>query len=176
MKKITIFIALVVLICIPSYSVATDYQFYFFGINAKYLKKAKWEQVALGAASAILVHVGGHYIYGKADGVDFTMNGFWKEDVSNTTPSHKQANFSRSGFVAQSIVGLALTYFDVSRSWDFTRGYVAMSAIETLSYPIRIRNEGDISGMNKNGNGDLEWAGYSLISIHNLLRVDYKKR
>jgi len=154
----------------------SDYRFYFFGIDTEVIRQADWKQAALGAASALAVHWIGHVGYAKLSGNDVTWTTF-TESMQGGSPAEKR-NFARAGFVAQSIVGLALTSFEGSRRWDFTRGFVAMAAVETLSYPLRIVDEGDgdIELMNKYGaNGDAEWGLYSAISLHNLFRVPFVK-
>ena len=164
MKKLL----LTLLLLIPISAYGGDYQFYFFGVNANAINRSNWKQVTLGAASAIAVHTAGHLIYGKITNSDVTFAGF-KETIHNASQSEKE-NFARAGFVAQSLVGLILTSFEKTRQASFTKGYVVASALETWSYPIRNRDTGDLNEIS-----DAEFAGYSLISLHNLLRVDFKK-
>lgn len=165
MKKI-IFILLVVIL-MPVTSYADDYQFYFFGVNANIINKKNWKQVSIGAITAIATHTCGHLLYGKINNNDVTFTSLNREVIHNASQSDRE-NFSRAGFVAQSLVGLALTSFEVSRNWSFTRGYVVAAALDTLSYPIRNNNSADLKYMGVGG----EFAVYSLISLHNLLRVD----
>jgi len=171
MKKLLI---VLVLVFFSTPTFAGDYQFYFFGINSKFFKEAKWGYIVLGVATSAATHWVGHMAYGKIVGADVGTDGVWRETIRNASPTDN-ANFARSGFVAQSIVGLVLTSFEKSRKWDFTKGYVAMNAIEIWTYPIRWRNEGDIHLLNKYGNGNAEWAGYSVIALHNILREDFKR-
>ena len=165
MKKLLLILTLL----IPISAYGGDYQFYFFGVNANVINRSNWKQVTLGAVSAIAVHTAGHLIYGKITNSDVTFTGLTKETIHNASQSEKE-NFARAGFVAQSLVGLVLTSFEKTRQSSFTKGYIVASALETWSYPIRNRSTGDLSEVS-----DLEFAGYSLISLHNLLRVDFKK-
>ncbi len=172
MKKILI---ILIILLFSANVFAGDYQFYFFGINSKFIQEAKWQQIVIGASASVLTHFAGHIAYGKIIGADVDTQGFWKDTIHNGSPS-EVINFSRSGFIAQSAIGLLLTSFEKSRNWDFTRGYVAMSAVEIWSYPIRNQYGGDIENINKyGGDGSLEWTGYSALALHNMLRINYKK-
>jgi len=178
MKKFAgIVTMLVLLLGVPCKSLASesDYQFYFFGINAKFIKSANWRQIAVGAVASFATHWGAHYAYGQLSGMDVSY-GVFNETMHNATPDQK-ANFARSGFIAQAVVGLVLTSFEKSRNWDFTRGYVAMSAVEVWTYPIRNRDGGGDLGCidEAGGNGNAEWAAYSLIAAHSLFRENFKK-
>jgi len=174
-KSATLLLALLLFPSPCSAAEKSDYRFYFFGVNADAVQKADWKQVALGAVAAYAVHWVGHVGYAKLSGNDVSCG--WETEILQGDPSTaEKRNFARAGFVAQSIVGLALTSFEGSRRWDFTRGYVALSAIETLSYPLRRSDEGDIKMLNRYGaDGDLEWGIYSAIAVHNLLRVPFIK-
>jgi len=46
-------------------------------------------------------------------------------------------NFGRAGFALQSLVGTGLTLFRQTRDWDFTKGWVAMNAVQVISYQSR---------------------------------------
>lgn len=165
MKRTLIALVFFLFLLIPVSAIAGDYQFYFFGINTNLINKSNWKKVTLGAVSAIITHTVGHLIYGKLTNNDVTFTGLTKETIHNASQSDKE-NFSRAGFVAQSLLGLALTSFEKTRQLAFTKGYVMTSAIETWSYPIR-NTTGDLKEIS-----DTEFAAYSLVALHNLLRVD----
>jgi len=178
MKKVILIVVLLALLSpckVSAAGLTSDYQFYFFGINSKFIKSANWGEIAIGAITSFATHWGAHYAYGKLSGMDVSY-GVFSETMHNATNDQK-ANFARSGFIAQAVVGLALTSFEKSRNWDFTRGYVTMTAVETWTYPLRSRDGGGDLGCidEAGGNGNAEWAVYSLIATHNLFRENFKK-
>jgi hypothetical protein len=153
----------------------TGWDFYFFGVNTKLFKEANYKMMALGAATALAVHIGGHYAYAAANGMSVTQDGL-EERISGNYPDHKIRWFMLSGFIAQHAVGLALTTIPATRQTDFTRGYVAFAWAETLSYPLRNNERGDLYSSDRHGgNRDLEYMIFSAIATHNVLRVKWYK-
>jgi hypothetical protein len=165
-------------------------KFYFFGVDADLFKEAKakdWAKVGAGAVTSVAAHVGGHWIAGEIFDIDYEFNDFYtKEEVAyecwegETCSNSDLRWFARSGFVLQHGIGLALTSFEKTRYSWYTRGYVATSAIQTWTYPIKTHdsNYSDFKMLDHaNGNGDLEYGIYSTIALHNMLRVPwYKER
>jgi len=162
-------------------------KFYFFGVDADIVKEADgkdWLSVGAGVVTSVGTHVAGHWIAGEIFDIDYKFKDFYtKEEVSyecwNSDCSSSDLRwFARGGFVLQNGIGLALTSFESTRYSYFTKGYVATSAIDTWSYPVRHYGS-DYNDMKMldahGGNGDLEYAIYSTIAMHNLLRVPWYK-
>lgn len=174
MKKLIV--ALMLLLMMSAPAIAGDYKFYFFGVDHEMLKSRNWPVIAVGAATAVATHFAGHVIYAKAKDMDVSYEGFWRETINHPQmqPKSDIRNFARAGFVLQAVVATILTSFEASRRWDFTRGYVIGSALETWTYDFRKDDTGDLRAIDwAGGNGNLEWGAYSLIAIHNVLRVPW---
>jgi|ERR1035437_2386249 hypothetical protein len=150
------------------------YDFYYFGVNTKMLKEANYWKVAAGAITSVAVHTAGHYAYAGLNGMSVRQDGF-NEVISGNEPKQTR-EFMQAGFLTQNLIGLALTSIPVFRQSDFTKGYVAMAFIETVSYPLLWQNDGDLYSSDKNGgNATLEYIGYSAVALHNLLRINWEK-
>ena len=162
-------------------------KFYFFGVDADIFKEAQakdWAHVTVGAVSSIAAHVGGHWVAGEIFDIDYEFKDFYtKEEVSYDCWNGDCSNsdlrwFARGGFVLQNGIGLVLTSFEATRYSYFTKGYVATSAIDTWSYPVRHYGS-DYNDMKMldahGGNGDLEYGIYSAIALHNMLRIPWEK-
>jgi hypothetical protein len=162
-------------------------KFYFFGVDADIFKEAKgkdWAKVGVGVVTSMATHVGGHWVAGEIFDVDFKFRDcYTKEEIDgecwNGGCSDSDLRwFARGGFVLQHGVGFALTSFETTRYSYFTKGYVATSAIGTWSYPLRHYGSdyNDLKMLDEHGgNGDLEYAIYSTIALHNVLRVPWYK-
>jgi hypothetical protein len=57
---------------------------------------------------------------------------------------------------------------------DFTKGWVAMNAVQILSYQSRRNGNDDDFALIEQGGGDskLEFAAFSLLSVNNLMRLE----
>lgn len=150
--------------------------FYFFGVNTKTFKEVNYWKVAAGAITSVAVHTAGHYAYAGLTGMSVRQDGF-NEVAGYGYKERQYIEFAQAGFIAQNLVGLVLTSIPATRQSDFTKGYVAMAFIETVSYPLFEHGEnGDLNMSNRHGgNATLEYIGYAAIATHNLLRVNWKK-
>jgi hypothetical protein len=83
-------------------------------------------------------------------------------------------NFGRAGFALQSLIGTGLTLFRQTRDLDFTKGWVAMNAVQVISYQSRRHGNGDDFALidQGGGDGDLEFAAFSILSVNNLIRLE----
>lgn len=175
MKKFVVaFMIAISLFCIsPVYAAEnSNWQFYFFGVDLQWAKTAKWEYVAAGVATSVLVHVAGHYIAADITGSKIRQDGF-KEIITYYKDSDARW-IGRAGFIAQNGIALILTSFEKTRQSDFTRGFVIASALETWTYPVRYNEDGDLAMINKaGGNKDIEYGIYSAVAAHNMLRLKW---
>jgi len=151
-------------------------QFYYFGVNSRMVKEANYWKVGAGALASIGVHIGAHYAYAGVSGMSVRQEGFFEVFDGDCNPRQKR-EFSQAGLFAQNIVGLVLTSIPATRQSDFTKGYVLVSFIETAFYPVLWRGEsGDLYQSNKyGGNADLEYAIFTAVATHNMLRVNWRK-
>ena len=173
LKRVVFNIILIILFTTPALAAEkSDWQFYCFGVNLEWVQTAKWEQVAAGAVASVLTHTAGHYLAAGITGSRIHQDGF-REHC--TVDSGGDARWiARAGFIAQNGIGLILTSIPKTRHTDFTRGYVAMSAAETWTYPLVWHDDGDLDMIDKyGGNGDLEWGIYSAVAAHNMLRLKW---
>lgn len=171
MKRILLASCLLVLFSTSCF--ASDYKFYFFGIDGQWIKQSNYKLMAGGLASSLLTHVTGHYLSAELLGMHIHQHGL-SEDVQGHESDSNMRWFMRSGFLAQAIIGTALTSFESTRYSSFTRGYITGSAIELFSYPVRYQEEGDFHGIDEHGgNSSVEFGLYSLVSIHNLMRIKW---
>ena len=154
------------------------FDFYFFGQNIKSFQDSNWMKVAVGAFASICVHELGHAIYLESRGKSWNFNasissGFSVHTDENLTDLER-SNFGRAGFALQSLVGTGLTLFEETRNLDFTKGWVAMNAVQVFSYQGRRNdNDDDFALIEQgDGDGDLEFAAFSFLSINNLMRLE----
>lgn len=156
-------------------------KFYFMGVDTDIIKDARardWAYVGLGVASSFAAHAGGHWVFGEVFGVEFEYRDFYtKEHVTNAGEySDSDARwFGRGGFVLQHSIGLALTSFEATRYSYYTKGYVGHAALQTWTYQFVDSDYNDLKWLDDHGgDGDLEWGIYSLVALHNVLRVPWK--
>lgn len=171
-----IFLTVCLLIgCAGMKEATKGYDFYYFGVNTKTFKEANYWKVTAGAITSVAVHTAGHYAYAGLNGMSVRQDGF-KEVVDRGYSDKNCREFAQAGFLTQNLIGLALTSIPAFRQSDFTKGYVAMAFIETVSYPLLWQNDGDLYSSDKNGgNATLEYIGYSAVALHNLLRINWEK-
>jgi hypothetical protein len=177
-KILLLSILFICLVTIPAHAgdKVTGWDFYFFGVNAKTFKEANYWKVSAGIIFSLGVHTGGHWAYAKLNGMDIHQEGF-SEIVGPGYEAGRYREFAQAGFLAQNLVGLALTSIPKTRQSDFTKGYVAMAFIETVSHPLFWPGENsDLNMSNRcGGNATWEYVGYTALAIHNLLRVKWYK-
>jgi hypothetical protein len=156
----------------------SGFDFYFFGQNIKSFQNSNWKKVVAGAFASICTHEFGHAIYLESRGKSWDLNasissGFSIHTNENLTDPER-SNFGRAGFALQSLVGTGLTLFEETRHLDFTKGWVAMNAVQVFSYQGRRNNNDDDFALIEQGGGDsdLEFAAFSFLSMNNLLRLD----
>jgi hypothetical protein len=77
--------------------------------------------------------------------------------------------------VLQHTIGTALTSFEATRYSYFTKGYVATSALQTWLYPVVNRGHYNDFKLLDEAGGDpgLEYSIYSVVGLHNVLRVPW---
>ena len=156
-------------------------KFYFLGVDADLFKEAKgkdWVKAGAGIVASAGTHVLGHYVAGEVFNVDFEFQDYYtKEHITNYDECSETDLqwFARGGFVLQHAVGTALTSFEATRYSYFTKGYVATSALQTWLYPVVNRGRyNDFRLLEDNGGDpDLEYSIYSVIGLHNVLRVPW---
>ena len=182
MKKIIIHIFLLWFLLLGTSAEAfmEGTNFYFFGFDIKSITEDKHPFViGLGAISSIDIHVVGHCLIGEINNLDYTVHSFPPYETAINGSDNEYIQFALGGFALQHTGALLMTYFDNCRTgssaWhSFTKGYVGACALETWSYPLRDTNDGDFYNINKQGgNGDLWWGIFSLLSIHEILRVNW---
>ena len=167
MVKRLIIILFVLSVAVPSMGA----DFYFFGMNSKWVEKAHWGEVMLGVVASPVVHELGHIIVMETKGIDYEFTNptkftFYTDDDSDARM------VARSGFIAQHAVNLLLT--SINRDSDFTRGYTISTALLQLTYPIRNGGEGDLTTMNdRGGDGDATWMFFNGITLHNIFRIEW---
>ena len=165
MVKRLVIILFVLSVAVPSMGA----DFYFFGMNSKWVEKAHWGQVMLGVVASPVVHELGHIIVMETKGIDYEFTSptkftFYTDDDSDARM------VARSGFIAQHAVNLLLT--SLNRDSDFTRGYTISTALLQLSYPMRAG--GDLTTMDdRGGDGDATWMFFNGITLHNIFRIEW---
>jgi len=168
---------IVVVLFVLTGTAHSEWDFYFFGVNAKTFKEADYKMVILGAATSLAVHTAGHYLYAEMAGMDIRQDGFTERLESWKYSNKHNREFAQAGFVLQHAVGVLLTSIPYTRQTDFTRGYVAFAFAETATYPLVHQGvKGDLNYSNKyGGDRDLEYAAFMAVATHNMLRVKWYK-
>ena len=170
-KKPIIVLLLSVIVLISSHrtTAASDYEFYFFGINLKTFQNGNWPVLAAGALTSIISHELGHIFYLDSQGKDWNIiqspSGLTVETDNDLTDNQYQ-NFGWSGFALQSFLGTILTSFNRTRHSDFTKGFVSVTAAQLLSYEHRGHDHGDDFALIERGNGDKD-PNYGILAVIN---------
>ena len=134
--------------------------------------------MAAGAFASICIHELGHALYlesrGKAWNLDASASSGFAIRTDESLADSESRNFGRAGFALQSLIGTGLTLFRQTRDLDFTKGWVAMNAVQVISYQSRRHGNGDDFALidQGGGDGDLEFAAFSLLSVNNLIRLE----
>jgi hypothetical protein len=155
---------------------ASDFDFYFFGINLKTFKNSNWLMVTAGAITSMVVHELGHILYLDSQGKDWTFfqssSGFVVH-TDNYLTDRQYRNFGWSGFAFQAGIGTLLTSFESTKHSDFTKGLVSMNAVELWTYDHRNHDGGDDFALIERGNGDknVNFGTLAVISHKNLAAI-----
>ncbi len=175
MKKMRsiILISILLLTIIPAAHADSDWEFYFFGINSKDLKGRKIIPIFIGCISSFVVHEAGHLIAGDMVGMKTSMkwdNGpiAWADDYDTRSKTQK-ALFHSGGFIAQTLVGTALTAIPYTRHSDFSVGFTGFTANNNLIYGLNGGMQGDsvsdVKNLDHHGyNGRIIAVGNGLLS------------
>jgi len=155
---------ILVSLLVPALSAAMEWRVQ--GVNLKWLSERNWKQVLLGAGASVAVHWAGHVLYLESQGKNWHMQGALEEHCEDPMTDTEWQWFGRSGFVAQ--VGTALVLSVLTKDSDFTRGFCAVAAWETTTYPVFWSMEelpGDFALIERGGgNGWAEWAVYTAAA------------
>jgi len=139
-KIIIIFIMILVMTCPVAYA-ESDWTFTFFGINSRDFKDREPLPIIAGAIMSIVVHEGGHLIGGRISGMETSMRVYdgrptvWATDYDNKSDNEK-ALYHGGGFLAQALIGTAITSIPRSRHADFTVGFNSMTMVQNITYPL----------------------------------------
>ena len=148
---------------------------YIGNTSFKKLKTASaqdYVEIGVGMGISFFTHELAHIAFIKAFNADYDIEfknyqPHIQYDSTNLSDSEVQW-ISRAGLLSQNLVGLFLP-----KDSYFTIGYNSMSAIQTLTYPVR-RDDGDLYELDKaGGSAGLEWGIYSLLSGYNLFRIEW---
>ena len=179
-------IKIVIICCVACIAVAAPafagsgagFDFYFFGQNMKVFQNSNWMQVAAGAVASVCVHELGHALYlesiGKSWDLRASLTSGFSVNTNEDLGRNHLSNFGRAGFALQTLIGTGLSMFEATRYSDFTKGWVAINAVEILSYNGRRHEDGgDFDLIERGGgNSDLEFTAFSLISVNNMMRLE----
>ena len=109
---------------------------YISGVKVNDIKPNDIKDIGLGICTSFLVHELSHIIliesFGSNFDIEFSSLGpeiLWEGE---SLSSNEKRWISRIGLLNQNIVGLFLP-----NDSYFTKGFVAMNAFETISYPMR---------------------------------------
>jgi len=179
-RKTFMFSALILLLTIGYHkaNAQSNFEYYFFGQNLKSFKNCNWFEVAIGAASSVFVHELGHALYLELSGNSWDLEASFPSGFAiHTNDSLKDSetvNFGRAGFALQTLIGAGLTIFERTRHLDFTKGWVAVNAVQVASYKSRNHDIGDDFDLIDRGgqNGDLEFGVFCFLSLSNLMRME----
>jgi hypothetical protein len=150
------------------------FSFYFFGQNIKSFQDSNWMEVAVGAFASVCIHELSHALYldsrGKAWHLDASVSSGFAIRADENMTDPEMRNFGGAGFAIQSLVGTGLTVFRQTRDLGFSKGWVAMNAVQVVSYQSRRHGSGDDFALIDQGGSDrkLEFAAFSLLSVNNL--------
>jgi hypothetical protein len=165
-------------LCVGSANAGSGFEFYFFGQNLKTFQNCNLAELVVGAVASVAAHELGHALYaelaGKSWELEASVPSGFAVHSNDSFSDREYRDFGRSGFALQTVIGVVLTSFEKTRNSDFTKGWVGMNAIEASAYKIRPRNGGDDFDLvdRGGGNGDIEYAVVSVLSLNNLRRLE----
>jgi hypothetical protein len=174
-RKVIIIFVIFTLVMSPSTLWAKGgFDFYFMGVKIKAFQGANWMKIAAGAAASILVHELGHALYLESRGKDWSVEPSSSGFAITTTDSLTNKEYrglGRSGYLLQTGIGFLLTSFDATAKSDFTKGWVGINVIQTMTYNLRDHNGyDDFEMINRGqGNGESSYRLFSAISVYNFL-------
>lgn len=141
---ITILIIVVTLLTVwgsLSHAQADDsnWNIYFFGVNYKDFEGRDWKPVVVGAVSSFVIHELGHLYFGELAGMDTSFDWdrriAWADDYYDKSDDQK-ALYHGGGFIAQMLVGTALTAIPETRHSDFSLGFNSFTMVNSIGYGI----------------------------------------
>jgi len=154
------------------------YDIYFLGINLKTaFQGSNWMMIAAGAAASIVTHELGHALYlesrGKHWDLEPSSSGF-AVITTNPLTDKEYRGLGRSGYLLQTGIGVLLSQFDVTAKSDFTKGWVSMNVLQSLTHKWRDHNGYDDFAMidRGQGNGDSSFRLFTSISIYSFLKAN----
>ncbi len=159
-------VVIVVLMVVGTCNVvkAGDWEFNVMGITAKHFENRDWKVVVGGALSSLVVHEAGHLLWAKSHGgghFDWGERAVIMEDYYDRSHSEQQM-FHRAGFLAQLIVGGALTAIPKTRHSDFTVGFNSLSIIEMVTYVTVGHGNDETSDVKQLDHGVVECTIYTV--------------
>ena len=175
-KKVFLIIVLLTFVMSPSTLWAKGgFEITFLGVNLETFQGSDWMKVAAGAAASILTHELGHALYLESQGKDWrleTSSSGFAVVTSNPLTDKEYRELGRSGYLLQTGIGLLLTTFEATAKSDFTKGWVGINVLQTLSYRWRGHHGFDDFAMIERGggNGESSFCVFSSLSIYNFLR------
>jgi len=175
---ITILIALG---CLVS-SGCSSTKVYVLGIDANQaisdMKSEDAGKIILGAVASVATHIAGHYIAAEMVGGDIDQQGIREVVINSGELSESDHRWiARGGFVAQTLVNMALTSFEATRKSYFTRGFTLATMLEIGTYPLRWQDEGDLHYLEEyGGNSEIEWGLYTGASLYNFYAINKDRK
>ncbi len=157
---------------IPVAYADSDWEFEFFGINSKDLKGRKPIPIFIGCISSFAVHEAGHLIAGDMVGIKASMKWkdgpvAWADDYHDKSDNEKSL-FHAGGFIAQILVGTALTAIPYTRHSDFSVGFNGFASVNSIVYGVTGGRDGSYSDVkqlsNYGHNGPMIAIGSGLLS------------
>ena len=177
MKVFLLFIFLTFAVSPSTLWAKGGFDIYFLGVNLETFRESDWKKVAAGAVASILTHELGHALYLESQGKDWrleTSSSGFAVTTANPLTDKQYRGLGRSGYLLQTGIGLLLTSFEATAKSDFTKGWVGMNVLQTLSYRWRGHHGFDDFAMIERGDGNSEssFRLFSSISIYNFLRAN----
>lgn len=174
MKKFLSIILITIILSMTIPAHAGDWEFEFFGINAKDFKGRKALPIIVGCITSFVVHEAGHLIVGRMVGMDVRVKGhgrdikIWDDNYDDKT-DYEKSLFNGGGFLAQALVGTALTAIPYTRHSDFSLGFTGFTMVNNIAYGIvdEIEDDdiSDVKQLNDHGyNGKMIAIGSGLLS------------
>lgn len=137
MKKLRIIILVSLLLLIVPTAHADDWEFQFFGINAKDFKGRSFSKIVVGCITSFVVHEAGHMVIGRMVGMDTKFeDGVAQAYDYDDKTDYEKSLFHGGGFLAQAAVGTALTAIPYTRHSDFSLGFNGFTTVNNIGYGV----------------------------------------
>jgi len=138
------------------------------GVDIARLKKADPAKVIIGGLSALVVHEGMHALALEITGAkDYKFEEPWLIWYNADGLSHSDEQWiARAGMLGQSVFGTILTAIPATRNSDYTLGYTAVSAAQTVLYPLPPGDSTDLKNL------DHPWEEYTIYSLWSLYNLN----